>query len=133
MQRKTSGSRPIRGAAKGKFSHRIERLEARQLMAAHIAGNPNTYATIQAAVDAALAGATITVDPGSYAEQVYVDIPLTIKGTQGGVDARSNVRISNSVPETVMTGAPTSNGQTYSFYVGANNVTLDGFTLQGQT
>jgi len=38
------------------------------------------YATIQAAVDAARPRATILVCPGTYAEQVVITTPLTLKG-----------------------------------------------------
>jgi len=44
--------------------------------------NQPSYATIQAAVDAAGAtpGATVLVCPGTYAEQVSIATPLTLKG-----------------------------------------------------
>ena len=70
----------------------VDRLEGRQLMAAHVAGGTVAYATIQAAVNAAPAGGTVTVDAGSYAETVAVNKPLTILGAQAGVDARGNAR-----------------------------------------
>jgi parallel beta-helix repeat protein len=38
------------------------------------------YTTIQAAVNAAASGATIQVCPGTYAEQVTITTPLTLKG-----------------------------------------------------
>jgi hypothetical protein len=41
---------------------------------------PGDYATIQAAVNAASAGATITVAAGTYVEQVVIARDLTIKG-----------------------------------------------------
>src|SRR5688572_33424639 len=84
-----------------RHSKSFERLESRQLMAAHIAGNPNVYATIQAAVDAALPGSVINVDAGSYEEQVYVGKSLTIRGAQAGHDARSSTR--QGAPETIVT------------------------------
>src|SRR5215468_2697133 len=86
----------------------LETLESRRMFAAHIQGNPNTYATIQAAVDAAVAGAIVTVDAGTYAEQVYVSKSITIRGAQSGVDARSNTRLGAGVPESIVTGAPNS-------------------------
>src|SRR5438552_18128534 len=71
---------------------RIEQLERRQLLAAHIVGDPTVYATIQAAVDAASPNATINVDAGSYEELVTVNKPLTLHGAQAGVDARDDSR-----------------------------------------
>src|SRR5262249_39328313 len=65
---------------------RLERLESRRMLAAHVVGDPTVYATIQAAVNAAVAGGTVTVDAGTYPEQVVVDKRLTIKGAQAGVD-----------------------------------------------
>jgi len=107
-------------------NHRVESLENRQLLAAHIAGNSTVYSTIQAAVDAALAGAVINVDAGTYPELVAVGKSLTIRGAQAGVDARSNAR---GVNESITTGTAGSS----SFYIVANDVTIDGFTVQGDT
>ncbi len=70
----------------------VELLEQRQLLAAHIVGNASVFSTIQAAVDAATPGATITVDPGTYSEMVWIGKSLTLCGAQAGVDARSNLR-----------------------------------------
>ena len=53
------------------------RLEPRQMMAAHIVGSSTVYQTIQAAVDAAMPGATINVDAGTYSELVTITKPLT--------------------------------------------------------
>ncbi len=44
--------------------HAPERLERRQLMAAHVAGSSVSYATIQAAVNAAPPGASSRSTPG---------------------------------------------------------------------
>ncbi len=101
-------------------------------MAAHVSGSTVAYATIQAAVNAAPAGGTVTVDAGSYAETVTVGKSLTIQGAEAGVDARGNVRRANGT-ETVLTGATTSAGVGAGFYVTANDVTIDGFTVQGET
>ena len=110
----------------------FDRLEDRQMMAAHVAGSPASYSTIQAAVNAAPAGGTVTVDGGTYTETVTVNKQLTIDGIEAGVDARGNARQSAGV-ETIVTGATTSAGVGASFYVAANDVTLDGFTVQGET
>ncbi|HET6246541.1 MAG TPA: NPCBM/NEW2 domain-containing protein [Tepidisphaeraceae bacterium] len=105
------------------------------MLAAHILGSSTVYSTIQAAVDAAPAGATITVDAGSYAEEVTVYKSLTIDGAQAGVDARTNTRRAAAAAgnESVITGATGSSGVSSSFYVTANDVTIDGFTVQGST
>ena len=99
------------------------------MLAAHIGAN--AYATIQAAVNAAVAGQTITVDAGSYSELVTVTTPgITIDGAKAGVDARTR----SGSGESIVGGfaiSPTS--QSSAFYINANDVTVDGFTIQGNT
>ena len=99
----------------------FESLERRQLFAAHIVGNTASYATIQAAVNAALPGATITVDAGTYNETVTVNKSLTILGAQSGVDARTRTGKSESIVYATQT----------VFDISANDVTINGFTIQG--
>jgi hypothetical protein len=113
----------------------VEALEGRLMMAAHILGSSTVYSTIQAAVNAAPAGATVTVDAGSYAEMVTVSKSLTIDGAQAGVDARTNVRAANDTAgmQSVITGATSSSGVSTAFHITASDVTIDGFTVQGQT
>jgi hypothetical protein len=111
----------------------IEALEGRQMLAAHVLGSATVYSTIQAAVNAAPAGATISVDPGNYAELVTVSKPLTIDGAQAGVDARTNTRAASAAAESVITGSTGASGISSSFYIAANDVTIDGFTVQGAT
>src|SRR5438067_11269424 len=110
----------------------VERLEGRQLLAAHIVGSATVYGTIQAAIDAASPRAVITVDPGTYGELVYLNKSLTIRGAQAGVDARSNSRLQGA-SESVLTGYDTGTGISSSFYVQADDVTIDGFVVQGNT
>ncbi len=110
----------------------FEPLETRRLLAAHIVGG-GTYSSIQAAVDAASAGATITVDPGNYAEQVVIGKSVTLEGAMTGVDARSNARAAGT-GETVCTGITLGDGTiTYAFKVAASDVTIDGFTIQNES
>lgn len=117
-----------------KILRAVETLESRVMLAAHIVGSATTYSTIQAAVDAALSGAVITVDPGTYVEQVTIGKTLTIKGAQAGVDARSNARLSGAAgTESVITGAGSGSSVTSAFKILANDVTIDGFTVQGTT
>jgi titin len=108
-------------------------LEQRLLLAAQIVGSATVYSTIQAAVDAANAGDTVVVDAGTYPEQVVVSQSITIEGAQAGVDARSGSRINGSAPESIVTGATSGSVQTSAFYIDANDVTIDGFTVQGET
>src|SRR5690349_16522174 len=108
-------SKPVRRRPSRPSSRRnsLESLERRQMLAAHIVGSSTVYSTIQAAVDAAVKGSVITVDAGSYAEQVTIGKQLTIRGAQSGVDARSNARLYGSTSaESVITGASTSSGVT---------------------
>ena len=98
----------------------FEPLEGRQLYAAHVAGDSTVYSTIQAAVDAAAPGATINVDAGTYNETVVITQPMTIRGAQAGVDAR-NMRGTESIVFATQT----------VFDVRANDVTIDGFTIEG--
>ena len=112
----------------------MESLEGRRLLAAHIVGSTAVYSTIQAAVDAASAGSTINVDPGAYAELVTVYKRLTINGAQAGVDARSNSRLTLG-SESAINGIynPSTTLHTSSFYIDANDVTIDGFTVKDNT
>jgi hypothetical protein len=117
----------------GKGYRAFETLEGRQLFAAHIAGSATIYATIQAAVDAAKPGAVIDVDAGTYSENVGIYKALTLRGAQAGADARSNARLSGAA-ETILNGQLNGDGtRSSSFFVGADNVTLDGFIVQGET
>ena len=84
-------------------------------------GSPTAYATIQAAVNAAaLRRAVINVDAGTYDETVTVNKALTLRGAQAGVDAR-NARGAESIVYATQT----------VFDVNANDVTIDGFTIEG--
>lgn len=89
---------------------------------------PNAdYGTIQAAVDNAASGDTISVCPGTYGEHVTINTPdLTILGGQHGVDARGkrNKQLNSTVSDP--TGEFTLGGS-------ADGTTIDGFVLTGST
>ena len=79
------------------------------------------YMTISAAI-ADLGCTTINVATGTYNEQVQVTRTLTLRGAQAGVDARTR-----SGAESIIDHA------CGPVQIMANNVTLDGFTIQGST
>jgi parallel beta-helix repeat protein len=78
------------------------------------------FYAIQAAIDAVntTAGHTITVDPGTYNENVDVNKQLTIRSTSGNAS------------DTVVNAA---NSTDHVFYVTANYVNITGFTVENAT
>ncbi|WP_410509796.1 NosD domain-containing protein [Methanosarcina hadiensis] len=77
--------------------------------------DPDTYSSIQEAVDSAAAGSTIIVRDGWYYETVNVDKPLTI--------------ISECGPESTV--VQSDNPDDCVFYVTADSVTINGFSIIG--
>ncbi len=82
-----------------------------------------TFTSISAAVAAANPGDTIKVCAGTYNELVQVDRTLTILGAQSSVDARTR-----AVPASSESVVGSGDG---AFQILANNVVIDGFTIQG--
>ncbi|MGZ5437558.1 MAG: right-handed parallel beta-helix repeat-containing protein [Pyrinomonadaceae bacterium] len=78
--------------------------------------------TINAAIGKASAGDTINVAAGTYNESVAINKTLTLRGAQADVDARTRVGA-----ESIIDSACSPVGIT------ADNVTLNGFTVQGST
>ena len=97
-----------------------------------VVGNPTTcpgaqYSRIQAAVDDASPGDTISVCKGTYGEHVTIDTPnLTLLGAQAGVDARGKRPKANNTTVSDPTGEFTLTGN-------ADDTTIDGFVLTGAT
>ena len=81
---------------------------------------PGTYATIQAAVNDA-GCTTINVAAGTYTENVTIPRALILNGAKVGVDARTR-----SGSESIIDGSGAAN-----ITITADNVTIDGFTLNG--
>ena len=84
-----------------------------------------TFMTISAAIAVASPGDTIKVCPGIYAEQVQITKTLTINGAQMGVNATSRAFV---VANESIIDDPCGPVQ-----IMADNVVLDGFTVQGST
>lgn len=80
--------------------------------------------TINGAVALATAGDTIQVCAGTYAELVVVNKALTLQGIQHGQNPATR-----SGDESVVTG----NAGSTSFFVTADDVRIDGFTVRDQT
>ncbi|MBK6929495.1 MAG: T9SS type A sorting domain-containing protein [Saprospirales bacterium] len=89
------------------------------------------FCSIQAAIDDAqtLNGHTLSVNAGTYAEDITVNKSLTILGPNAAIDPCSGSRVAEAVvvPKTKDIGA------TVLFYIAANtdNVSIKGFTLNG--
>ena len=80
----------------------------------------HAFTTISAAVDAAKAGDTIKVAPGTYNGDIDVTKPLTILGGQ------VTQTLFDGIGPSIIDGATTSTG----FAFGANNITVKNFTIQ---
>jgi len=92
------------------------------------------FSTIQAAINAASPGDTIKVCPGVYTEQVYVDKPLSLLGAQAGMDARTRAvapAMESVIIPDVSSPDPSAGPFVVLIYVDADDVTIDGFTLDG--
>lgn len=85
----------------------------------------NPCLTIQAAVNQATAGDTVSVAAGTYPESaggpLAINKSLILKGAQAGVDARTRVGAESIIADSQGTS------------VSASNVVIDGFTIQGST
>jgi nitrous oxidase accessory protein NosD len=85
------------------------------------------YMTISAAVAAAQPGNIIQVCPGLYPEQVQINKTLTLLGAKVGVDARTRTSPPLPTVESIIDDA------CGPVQIMADNVVLDGFTVQGST
>jgi hypothetical protein len=82
-----------------------------------------TFPTIQSAVTVANPGDTIQVCQGTYNESVQINKTLTLLGAQNGVDARTRATTNESI----------INAACSPVQITADNVVLNGFTVQGST
>src|SRR5262245_15583901 len=99
---------------------------ARNASAATLCVNPGgtggCFSSIQAAVNAASPGDTINVAAGTYTEMVHINKTVSLRGAQAGVDARTR-----AASESIL------NHPDGSIQIEADNVVIDGFTVQGAT
>jgi hypothetical protein len=84
------------------------------------------FTSIQAAINAAQPGATITIGPGSYFENVVVDKPVTLKGA----GSETVVYPASSAP-TCGGGSLCGGAASNIFLVEADNVTITKLTAEG--
>jgi uncharacterized delta-60 repeat protein len=102
----------------------------------------DAFATIQAAVNAVALNGTVEVDAGTYAENVTINRSMTLLGAQTNADANTRVtaftggKADGSV-ESIITAPTVDPGASAVapfddlISVTADNVTINGFTLDG--
>jgi len=93
---------------------------AKRVVGACLAGQ--RFATIQAAIQASTPGDTVQVCPGNYAEQVIINIPLTLEGVKSGASQAA-----------VITGVPALAGSIAAQILVQNTsgVTVSGIIVDG--
>ncbi len=92
--------------------------------------NDNTgesYGIIQAAIDAASSGDVIEVAAGMYEEELYIDKALDIRGPNYGNNPNDGSRNTEAIIK-----FPSSASYLELVYVEADNVSIDGFTIEGE-
>jgi hypothetical protein len=102
--------------------------------------NTNTglnYCSIQAAINDTLTmnGHVITVDAGTYAEQINVTKSLDIRGPNYGTGGNSGGRVSEAIivppSELNLLDVPREWSTTPLITLGTNNIKMDGFKISG--
>ncbi|MBK7965085.1 MAG: right-handed parallel beta-helix repeat-containing protein [Bacteroidetes bacterium] len=88
----------------------------------------NTFhCTIQGAINAATAGDVINVPAGTYPENIIVNKSLSILGPNAAVDACTGTRVA----EAIIVPSVSSIDLGEIIHVAASNVTISGFTIDG--
>ena len=86
------------------------------------------YSTIQSAVDAARPGATVTVCPGTYTEDVIVSTPLTLRGADATIRGTSSA---NGNCDQLGASGPGSAPCLAGVTIKSSWVQISGFTVTG--
>ncbi len=107
---------------------RLEHLEDRLAWPSTTLTSMQSFATIQAAVNAANPGDTLLADAGTYAENVTINKSLSLLGPNASINPNTGTRGAEAVVEP---GLTSSYDTSSIFTVTANKVTIEGFTIQG--
>jgi Ca2+-binding RTX toxin-like protein len=96
------------------------------------AGGAQTGSTgrIQEAINLVTASGTVHVGPGTFNESATVNKSIQLLGAQQGVDGRSGGRTGLPATESVVRGDDLGGSRKTAFTVAANDVVIDGFTVQ---
>ena len=90
--------------------------------------------TIQAAIDAASPGDVIDVSAGTYAEDIRVTQSVDLRGPNYGISPNTGSRVAEAVivPYTnAPEGGGTTGGEVIHVNAGIDDVSIDGFTIDG--
>jgi parallel beta-helix repeat protein len=101
------------------------RLKAGDVFVTQQSENTNAVA-IQRGINAATAGDTVYVQAGNFSGQVFANKMVTVLGANAGTAGASNSRVTETVIQAPAGGAT-------ELVISASDVTVDGFTIQGNT